>query len=125
MTQARKRLVSIAATPYYHVVSRCVRKTFLRGLDQSSNKSYEHRRQRIESRIRLLSSIFAINTCAYVVMSNHYHIIVQLSSGIAHRTSLGCLYGLRRSESGKGRDTGTATANFATTGNQCGRYPRE
>ena len=70
MTLPRERLVSVTDTPYYHVVSRCVRRTFLCGIDHQTGKNYEHRRQWIEDRIRILSSIFTIDICAYAVMSN-------------------------------------------------------
>jgi REP element-mobilizing transposase RayT len=79
MTRPRKELISISDTSYDHVVSRCVRRTFLCGFDQQTQQDYEHRRQWIEDRIRLLSSLFVIDICAYAVMSNHYHIVVKLT----------------------------------------------
>lgn len=78
MTRPRKELVSVEDTPYYHVVSRCVRRSFLCGVDQSSGKDYEYRRQWIGNRMRILSSLFAIDLCAYAVLSNHFHIALKL-----------------------------------------------
>lgn len=78
MTRPRKQLISLTDTPYYHIVSRCVRRTYLCGIDSASGKSYEHRRQWIVDRIRLLSSLFAIDLCSYAVMSNHYHLVVNI-----------------------------------------------
>ncbi|MFM4705324.1 transposase [Aeromonas bivalvium] len=83
MTIARSRQISLQDTPYYHVVSRCVRRAFLCGEDAHSGQSYEHRRQWVVDKLGQLSRLFAIGINAYAVMSNHYHLVLKVEADIA------------------------------------------
>ena len=73
MTLARKQLISIAYTPYYHAVNRCVRRAFLAGFDRFTQTSFEHRRQWIVNRMIHLSTIFSIDISAYEKIANINH----------------------------------------------------
>jgi len=75
MPKPREQQISLEATPYYHCVSRCVRRAFLCGTDHQSGQCYEHRRGWLEDKLLSLPQIFAIDIAAYAIMSNHYHAV--------------------------------------------------
>ena len=88
MPKPRKSLISLQDTPYYHCVSRCVRRTFLCGIDESTGQNYEHRRSWIEDKMLALAKVFAIDICAYAVMNNHTHLVLHIDADKAKNWSI-------------------------------------
>ena len=87
MPRPRYAQVSLDATPYYHCISRCVRRAFLCGVDNASGENFEHRRQWIEDKLLELAQIFCIDLCSYAVMSNHYHVVLHIHNDQAQSLS--------------------------------------
>jgi REP element-mobilizing transposase RayT len=57
-------------------------------MDDYSGKNYEHRRDWVESRLLFLASVFAIDICAYAVMTNHLHVVLHVDKAQAERWSI-------------------------------------
>jgi hypothetical protein len=72
MTTARRELVDINVTRWYHCISRCVRAASLMG------QRYPERKQWIEDRLELLTRNFAIGVGSFSIMDNHLHVLVRL-----------------------------------------------
>ncbi len=83
MTKPRAEQVALESTPFYHCTVRCVRRAFLCGEDRTSGENYDHRKQWLVSRLRFLSYVYAIDLCAYAVMSNHYHVVLHVDQSRA------------------------------------------
>ena len=80
MTRARRELISLTETPYYHCIARCVRRAFLCGVDFHSGQDYSHRRNWVLERMRTLEAMFAIEVCSYAILSNHYHLVLKVDA---------------------------------------------
>jgi len=78
MPRARSLTVDLGVTRYYHCVSRCVRRAWLCGEDATTGRNYDHRKGWLEARLQTLSTVFAVDVCAYAVMSNHFHLVVKV-----------------------------------------------
>ena len=88
MPRPRKSLINLSDTPYYHCVSRCVRRAYLCGEDNQTGRSYEHRRQWVEERLLFLAEVFCVDVCAYAVMSNHTHVVLRINKQKADSLSV-------------------------------------
>tara|TARA_B100000686_G_C16676805_1_gene909592 strand:+ start:254 stop:1348 length:1095 start_codon:yes stop_codon:yes gene_type:complete len=76
MTSGRHQQILLDETPYYHCISRCVRRAYLCGDDPISGQNFDHRKQWLITRIKQLAAQFAIDVCAYAIMNNHYHLVL-------------------------------------------------
>ncbi len=79
----RRELVREGEVGSYHCVNRCVRRAYLCGDDPVTGRSFEHRREWIQERIKRLSTCYAVDTCSFNVMSNHLHLTVRLRPDLA------------------------------------------
>lgn len=74
MATPRSLIVDEHVTPWYHCVSRCVRRAFLCG------EGFEHRKDWIQDRLKELVAIFAIDCAGFAIMDNHLHALLRLDS---------------------------------------------
>lgn len=87
MTRPRSQLIDRDVGGFYHITSRCVRRTWLTGRDPVTGKDYSHRRDWIEARLLALTNVFTVDVHGYAVMSNHYHIVIHYQPRAARRLS--------------------------------------
>jgi hypothetical protein len=62
MATPRSKIVDESVTPWYHCISRCVRRAMLCG------EGGEHRKQWIQDRLKLLVEFYAIDCAGFAIM---------------------------------------------------------
>jgi REP element-mobilizing transposase RayT len=87
MTRPRSALISVDATPYYHCIARCVRRSFFFGIDEKG-RDLNYRKPWFLKRLKLLGEVFAIDIPAYAVMSNHYHLVLHVGKARSESWSM-------------------------------------
>ena len=84
MATPRHLLVDPVNECDYHLVSRCVRRGFLCGVDDYDNRDYSHRRAWLVERMRQLAPCFAVDIYSYTILGNHFHLVLR-HDPLAHR----------------------------------------
>ncbi|MFT6057282.1 MAG: REP element-mobilizing transposase RayT [Pseudohongiellaceae bacterium] len=64
-----------------------MRRAYLCGDDPVTGRNFDHRKQWLVTRIKQLSAQFAVDVCAYAVMSNHYHLVLHVDQPAAQSWS--------------------------------------
>ena len=84
MTQPRRQLVNATQAQFFHLINRCVRRSWLCGRDQYSKKEFDHRKAWLKTRILELGDIFATGIYAFAVMSNDVHVVLHMHPATAN-----------------------------------------
>jgi hypothetical protein len=77
-SQGKRKSLLTPPPPYYHCISRCVRRAFLCGEDAFTGKSFEHRRGWVHDKLFELADVFSIDLTGYLIMSNHLHVVLYI-----------------------------------------------
>ncbi|WP_422382053.1 hypothetical protein [Marinicellulosiphila megalodicopiae] len=83
MAVKRSAQIDLSLTSKFHCCTRTVRKAFILDDHSKDDPNKIDRRKWIEDRILFLTTVFAIDVCAYAVMSNHYHVILDVHKSVS------------------------------------------
>ncbi len=72
MVVARRFLIRENEVGHIHVISRCVRRSWLCGEDPLTGNNYDHRKLWIKNRVKFISMHFNVEVCGYSLMSSHF-----------------------------------------------------
>jgi hypothetical protein len=76
-SRPRREVINPDVVGVYHCWNRCVRRSWLCGIDPLTGKDYEYRRDWIVQRETLLARLFAIEIGWHGELANHIHLILR------------------------------------------------
>jgi len=82
---ARREIIRQGQPGIFHVFSQCVRQAFLLGIDRTTGRDYNHRRQWFVDRVQLLTANFVIDVAFAAIMSNHFHLVLRTTPRLVKR----------------------------------------
>jgi hypothetical protein len=88
-TRARGQIVIEDEVGICHCIARCVRRTFLCGMDPYTGQDYSHRKEWILDRMRELAGLFAIEVCEPSTDTLHSRGVAGSRAQLAARRRLG------------------------------------
>lgn len=80
---ARAEIVEEGEVGIYHCLVGCVRGALLFGDDPSTGRKYNHRKEWIIDRLRVLAGLFAVDVTAFAVMSDRLHVMARIRPDLA------------------------------------------
>ena len=85
MPKPRSATVFPGTIQILHVFCRVVRRAFLMGFDSLTGRNFDHRRDWILDRIKLLAQVYCIDVNTVSIMHNHYHLQVRTRPDLGER----------------------------------------
>lgn len=82
---ARSEIIDENTIGTYHCINRCVRRSYLCGVDNLSGRSFDHRKRWMKKQLSKLAKIFAIDIGVYAIMDNHFHVMLTNRPDLAAR----------------------------------------
>ncbi len=79
----RHSIIDESEVGVYHIVSRCVRRSFLMGVNAQTGIDCSHRREWVVAGLAFLAQHYAIDALSFATLSNHYHIVLRNRVDIA------------------------------------------
>ncbi|MFT7220091.1 MAG: putative transposase [Candidatus Azotimanducaceae bacterium] len=79
MATPRSQLIDPEQPLGYHLVSRCVRSSWLCGKDPLFERNYDHRKDWMEAPMFHLAQFFAVAIDAFAIMSNLFNLVVYVN----------------------------------------------